>query len=143
MRTFSTCCAAMSAACGVKWMSATSGTRTPRRRSPARIAARFSALERFGAVTRTISLPAACSATISATTASVSSVSAIVIDWTRMGFVPPMPMSPTRTSRVGRLRVVNGSRVNRQAAGGCGCRTGRRRDVGHAHPFRDVFRQPF
>jgi hypothetical protein len=34
--------------------------------------------------------------------ASVSIVSQVIIDWTRMGLLPPMPTLPTRTSRVAR-----------------------------------------
>jgi hypothetical protein len=36
--------------------------------------------------------------------ASVSIVSHVIIDWTRIGFAPPIPTRPTITSRVARRR---------------------------------------
>jgi len=94
----------MSAAFGVKWMSATSGMLMPRRESSSLISARFSASRCEGAVTRAISQPARARRSICAAVANVSIVSVLVIDCRRMGLAPPIPTSPTRTSRVGRRR---------------------------------------
>jgi len=84
----------------VKWMSATSGIATPRRRSSAWISPRFSASRWDGAVTRAISQPARARASTWSMVAFVSRVSVVVIDWIRIGLSPPIPTLPTRTSRV-------------------------------------------
>ncbi len=102
MRTFSTCSTARSAAAGVKWMSATSGARTPRRAISARIAGSASASAVVGTVTRTISHPAATRRSICPTVPRTSEVRVVVIDWMRIGFAPPTATSPTATTRVGR-----------------------------------------
>lgn len=98
-RIFSTHLAASSAASGLKCMSATSGTSHPALRIPSRMFSRFSAYFLVWAVTRMISHPALASCSISATQASVSRVSEVIIDWIRMGLLPPMPTFPTITSR--------------------------------------------
>src|SRR5262245_12885133 len=108
MRTFSTCSAASSAAFGVKWMSATSGTRMRRRASSARIAGRHSASRSEGTVRRTISQPAATRRSICAALPATSRVSVVSIDCTRSGWLPPTPTSPMWTSRVARLRGAKG-----------------------------------
>ena len=55
-----------------------------------------------GAVIRTISQPASASSVVCWIDASVSIVSQVIIDWTRIGLPPPMPTFPTFTSRVAR-----------------------------------------
>ncbi len=55
-----------------------------------------------GAVIRTISQPASASSIDCWIDASVSIVSQVIIDWTRIGLSPPMPTLPTFTSRVAR-----------------------------------------
>ena len=102
MRTFSTHFAASSAASGLKWMSATSGTSQPVSKRAARMCSKLQASFTVGAVTRTISQPALTRPRVSRTHASVSIVSLVSIDWTRIGFSPPMAVRPVRTSRVGR-----------------------------------------
>ena len=102
MRTFSTCSAATRAASGTKWISATNGTEHPSSLSRARIAARFAASRRPCAVSRTISPPAPAMRRTCAAEASVSFVSVLVIDWSRIGLSPPTPTVPIRTSSVGR-----------------------------------------
>ena len=85
-------------------MSATSGTRTPRAASAAPDLGQRVGVGRWsGTVTRTISQPASTSRTICSTVASMSVVAGVVIDCTRIGWLPPTPTSPTRTSRVRRL----------------------------------------
>ena len=59
----------------------------------------------LGAVIRTISQPTSASAIDCRTVAATSWVSDVVIDCTRIGWTPPTPTSPTRTSRVGRRTV--------------------------------------
>ena len=63
---------------------------------------RFAASFTVGAVMRTISQPTAASSIVCAIDASVSIVSQVIIDWTRIGFAPPTPTPPTITSRVTR-----------------------------------------
>ena len=92
--------AAISAAFGVKWMSATSGVEKPAARSCFLIAARFSASFFEGAVMRTSSQPASIMRMLCATVAAVSIVSVVVMLCTRIGWSLPMPMSPMRTARV-------------------------------------------
>jgi hypothetical protein len=104
MRTLSTWSAASMAAAGLKWMSATRGTRMPFWRRARRMAPRLRASSTVGAVMRTISQPARTRRSVWATVASVSMVSVVVMDWTRMGLAPPTPTSPTATVRVGRRR---------------------------------------
>src|SRR3954470_12570004 len=53
-------------------------------------------------VTRTSSLPAACSARTCAAVAAASAVSVLVIDWTTIGWTLPTGTPPTRTVTVGR-----------------------------------------
>src|SRR5713226_3673426 len=53
-------------------------------------------------VTRTSSLPAACSARTCVAVATGSAVSVFVIDWTTIGWVPPTFTPPTSTTAVGR-----------------------------------------
>ena len=72
----------------------------PRRVSSALMFPRFSASWIEGAVMRTISQPASTNSMTSATVACVSMVSAMVMDCTRIGLLPPTPTSPTMTSRV-------------------------------------------
>ena len=55
-----------------------------------------------GAVIRTTSHPASYNSITCLTVLTVSIVSVVVIDWIRIGFVPPIPISPTITSRVRR-----------------------------------------
>jgi len=102
MRTFSTHFAASSAASGLKWMSATSGTSQPVSKSAARILSKLRASLTVGAVMRTISQPALTRPRVSRTHAAVSIVSLVSIDWTRTGFFPPIAVRPVWTSRVGR-----------------------------------------
>ena len=59
---------------------------------------------------RTISQPADASRSAWSAVAVTSCVSVVVIDWTRIGFAPPTPISPTRTSNVGTPQVVVGIR---------------------------------
>src|SRR5712664_240556 len=65
-------------------------------------------------VTRTSSLPAACSARTCAAVAAASAVSVLVIDWTTMGWALPTGTPPTLTVTVGR-RVL--TRTKYSAAG--------------------------
>ena len=59
----------------------------------------------LGAVMRTIWQPASIMRSDSATVASTSIVSAVVIDWSTMGASPPTVTPPIRTGRVGILRT--------------------------------------
>src|SRR5437868_977576 len=52
-----------------------------------------------GAVMRTISQPTSTNLIVWASVASMSWVRVVVIDWTRMGFVPPTATLPIWTSR--------------------------------------------
>src|SRR5437899_5222276 len=61
-----------------------------------------------GAVIRTISQPASANSFVCWIDISVSIVSQVIIDWTRIGLFPPMPTLPTRTSREARRRNENG-----------------------------------
>src|SRR5206468_1638385 len=70
---------------------------------------RAAASREVGTVTRTISQPARARRRICSAVAVTSAVSGVVIDWTRIGLLPPIPTSPTRTSRVGRLLQPKGS----------------------------------
>ena len=89
-------------------MSATRGMPPkPAAVSPVRMSLRQRAAWTLGAVTRTISQPTSARAIDWRTVASTSWVSLVVIDWTRIGFVPPTPTQPTDTSRVGRRTVWN------------------------------------
>ena len=81
-------------------MSATNGVLKPEARSSFLMTARFSASFFEGAVMRTSSQPASIMRMLWATVAAVSIVSVVVMLCTRMGLVPPMPMSPMRTARV-------------------------------------------
>src|SRR5438128_2313826 len=90
-------------------MSAARGTRIPSRLNAARISGRAAASREVGTVTRTISQPARARRRICSAVAVTSAVSGVVIDWTRIGLLPPIPTSPTRTSRVGRLLQPKGS----------------------------------
>ena len=102
MRTLSTHFAASSAASGLKWMSATIGTSQPFSKSPALMCCKFAASFTVGAVMRTISQPTATRSSVCWIDAALSIVSQVIIDWTRIGFVPPTPTLPTITSRVAR-----------------------------------------
>jgi hypothetical protein len=53
---------------------------------------------------RTISQPTSASSFVCAMDASVSIVSQVIIDCTRIGFAPPTPTPPIITSRVTRRR---------------------------------------
>ena len=64
------------------------------------ISPRTAASSALGTVTRTSSQPASSRRWISATVASTSWVSGVVIDCTQMGLSPPTTTLPTRTSRV-------------------------------------------
>ena len=90
------------AASGLKWMSATMGMSLPRAARPCLMNSRLRASLTVGAVMRTISQPTAAKSSVCWMLASVSIVSQVIIDWTRIGFSPPMPTLPTRTSRVRR-----------------------------------------
>src|SRR6266487_408758 len=57
-------------------------------------------------VTRTSSLPAACSARTCAAVAATSAVSVLVIDWTTIGWALPTSTPPTLTGTVGRRRLT-------------------------------------
>src|SRR5437762_277371 len=57
-------------------------------------------------VTRTSSLPAACSARTCAAVAAASAVSVLVIDWTTIGWALPTSTPPTLTVTVGRRRLT-------------------------------------
>jgi hypothetical protein len=61
-----------------------------------------------GAVMRTISQPTSASSIVWAMDASVSIVSHVIIDWTRIGLAPPTPTFPTMTSRETRRRYKKG-----------------------------------
>src|SRR5258707_3483100 len=102
MRTFSTQRAASVAASDLKWISATIGTSQPRASKPSLIGFRFLPSFAVGAVIRTISQPTATRSSVCWIQASVSIVSQVNIDWTRIGFGPPTPIFPTFTSRVWR-----------------------------------------
>ncbi len=102
MRTFSTCKAASMAASGMKWMSATMGTLQPTAQSPSRMALRLAACLGVGAVMRSSSQPSRTMARHWATVAAVSRVSVVHMLCTRIGWLPPMNLSPTGTARVTR-----------------------------------------
>jgi len=92
---------ASTARSGLKWMSATTGTRTLRTmRAKAAVSAGL------GTATRTISQPAAVSLRICRTHASTSVVETLVMDWTTMGAPPPMRTGPTWTARVLRRGIM-------------------------------------
>ena len=63
--------------------------------SPSAFAAR-----RLGAVIRTISHPASTRSMVCRVVARISKVSVVVIDWTRIGLLPPTETSPILTIRV-------------------------------------------
>ena len=87
-------------------MSATSGTAPkPAAVNRARMARRHCAAGTLGAVTRTISQPTSARAMHCRAVASTSWVSLVVIDCSRIGFAPPTPTDPTRTSTVRRRMV--------------------------------------
>ena len=110
MRTFSTIAAAATAAFGVKWMSATIGTPDPLGVEPsADFAEVLGVAEGGGGEPHQRASRRDQRAAISATTASVSRVSEVVIDWTTMAWSPPMVSRPTRTPRVRRRRGWSGS----------------------------------
>src|SRR2546427_5625518 len=89
-------------------MSATIGTSQPRSRNPFTIFSRLRASFTVGAVIRTISQPTFASSIVCWIDISVSIVSQVIIDWTRIGLFPPIPTLPTRTSREARRRNENG-----------------------------------
>src|SRR2546423_3746287 len=62
-------------------------------------------------VTRTSSLPAACSARTCAAVAAASAVSVLVMDWTTIGCALPTKTPPTLTVMVGR-RVLTGTKYS-------------------------------
>jgi hypothetical protein len=78
-------------------MSATIGTLQPRARKPCAIFSRLRESFTVGAVMRTISQPTFASSIVCWIESSVSIVSLVIIDWTRIGFAPPMPTLPTFT----------------------------------------------
>src|SRR2546422_5657896 len=80
-------------------MSATIGTSQPRWRNPLTICCKLAASFTVGAVILTISQPTFASSMVCAIEASVSIVSHVIIDWTRIGFAPPTPTLPTITSQ--------------------------------------------
>src|SRR6266513_5033141 len=108
MRTLSTHLAASIAASGLKWISATIGTSQPRSRKPFTILSRLRESFTVGAVMRTISQPTFANSIVCWIDISVSIVSHVIIDWTRIGLVPPIPILPTRTSRERRRLNENG-----------------------------------
>src|SRR5574341_759065 len=67
-------------------------------------------------VTRTSSLPAACSARTCAAVAAASAVSVLVIDWTTIGWALPTGTPPTLTVTVGR-RVLTGRKYSAARSG--------------------------
>ncbi len=95
MRTFSQQVAATSATAGLKCTSATRGVMMPSALRRADMFLMFSASRVPCVVSLTSSPPAAMMRLACATHASVSLVSVVVIDCSRMGFSPPMPMCPT------------------------------------------------
>jgi hypothetical protein len=87
-------------------MSATSGTwANPAALNCARISFRAFAAATLGAVMRTISQPTSARAIDCFTVAATSCVSLVVIDCSRMGWLPPTPTAPTFTSVVRRRMV--------------------------------------
>src|SRR6266566_6562797 len=72
----------------------------------ATIAGTASAASSVFTVTRTSSLPAACSARTCAAVAAASAVSVLVIDWTTIGWALPTSTPPTLTGTVGRRRLT-------------------------------------
>src|SRR6476646_5857780 len=93
----------------LKWKSPTSGTLTPMFSRRVRIAGTCLAASSVLTVMRTISEPARASAATWSAVERASSVSVLVIDWTRMGASPPMVLSATRTGREMRREDVMGS----------------------------------
>src|SRR5207253_5537050 len=89
-------------------MSATIGTLQPRSRNPFAIFSRLRASFTAGAVIRTISQPTFANSIVCWIDISVSIVSQVIIDWTRIGLFPPIPTFPTCTSREARRRNENG-----------------------------------
>src|SRR5436309_1078490 len=77
----------------------------------ATIAATARAASSVFTVTRTSSLPAACSARTCAAVAATSAVSVLVIDWTTIGWALPTSAPPTLTVTVGR-RVLTGTKYS-------------------------------
>src|SRR5437763_28407 len=65
-------------------------------------------------VTRTSSLPAACSARTCAAVAAASAVSVLVMDWTTIGCALPTKTPPTLTVMVGR-RMLTGTKYSARA----------------------------
>src|SRR5207245_8108974 len=88
--------------------SATIGTLQLRSRKPLTMFSRLRESFTVGAVIRTISQPTFANSIVCWIDISVSIVSQVIIDWTRIGLFPPMPTLPTRTSRVARRRNENG-----------------------------------
>ena len=78
------------------------GRITARSRKPFTMCSRLRASFTVGAVIRTISQPTAANSIVCWMDISVSIVSHVIIDWTRIGFAPPTPTLPTITSRVTR-----------------------------------------
>ena len=81
-------------------MSATSGWLYPLATSSRLMFFKFLASSTVGAVMRTISQPARIMRMDWFTVPSVSKVRVVVMDWRRMGLLPPTPTFPTMTSRV-------------------------------------------
>src|SRR4051812_24602967 len=96
--------AAISAALGVKCISATNGVLYPCAHKLFFIADRFSASFLLGAVILTSSAPASIQRMHWATVAAVSMVSVVVMVWMRMGWPLPNNRSPILTSFVGKRR---------------------------------------
>src|SRR5437764_2025647 len=74
-------------------MSATIGTSHLRSCSPRTICCKLAASFTVGAVMRTISQPTSANSIVCAMEASVSIVSQVIIDWTRIGLSPQHPRS--------------------------------------------------
>src|SRR6476469_5431510 len=96
----------------LKWKSPTSGTFTPMFSRRVRMTGTCFAASSVLTVMRTISEPARASAATWSAVERASSVSVLVIDWTRIGAVPPMVLSATRTGREMRredvMRLLDG-----------------------------------
>src|ERR1700741_4856932 len=85
-------------------------------------------------VTRTSSLPAACSARTCAAVAAASAVSVLVIDWTTMGWALPPCTPPTLTVTVGRRRLTARNLVLKDLV----LEDDPHRHRGQAHPARQT-----
>src|SRR5580698_11441787 len=83
----------------LKWKSPTRGVARPCAARRSRMCGTAAADSSLLTVTRTSSDPARASALTCATVPSMSAVSALVMDWTTIGALPPMVTAPTFTPR--------------------------------------------